>query len=746
MTAGPLRQEKPRKQIRRYSGLFIQYTLFGMAFGLCFPLIATLIAYRGRFSAITMGGIIQAHRTEPLLWIIDTVPFMLSLMSLFVGYRQVRTQRFAKQMKSLSTTQAANLVQVRTWLENIIDTMGEILVTTDKQGIITRVNVATVRLFGWEASELTGRSASILFGREKLEGILLSNPGDVFESGFINDLDGEYKTREGESRYLSISVTYIWDEYSNIEGVVCVGRDVTHQKEMEAALIESKENYERIFNSAPIPITIARKDRYLYFNPEAAQILDYSAEEMATFTYKDFIHPEDLQRVLKGQQIVEIGQASDRPATLRVITRHGEVRWLELRVTPLQWADGPAVLSFSIDTTERRKMEKALRDSEEKFRELVQSLNVIIMKGDEQIRFTFLNRFGQAFFGYSEEEVLGKSILGTITPPDDSSGRNLSETVQSMIDHPEDHLFSENENICRDGSRKWVSWLNKPVYSDQGELIEMMSIGYDITERRKSEAVIRKQQEKLEEAHNQTMLELEQARMAQLAALPGSLPDVPGVTLAVKYTPMSQIGGDFYDLFLDSRNRLCLLLGDVTGHGIPAALLSFMFLTTFKNSRGLQCDPDGIIAQCNRFLSGRLPIGKYATVYYCVYDPQQRVLHYSSAGHPPGFLLRKGADQPELLQTSGTVVGMFEEPVMPFQSRSVDLNSGDKVVIYTDGVMEVTDEEGNMLEPDTFARYVESRKELPIDQLLDDMQQYSSAISGPDGFMDDVTLVGMEID
>jgi len=745
MNTGMIEQRKAYGSLRENWRLILAYTLSGAAFGFCFPLVATLIICGSRSEVVSMGCLMLVHKSEPLLWMIDTAPLILGLLSLIAGKSQARVRMYAKSLKALVAEQTADLTRVRKHLENIIDTMAEFLVIMDRRGTITKVNVATVQVFGWEAAELTGKSAEMLFGRERLQDVLLSNPGDIFESGFLSRLDGEYTVRDGQLRYLGISVTYIWDEGMNIEGVVCAGRDITHQKQMETALIEARDNYENLFNSAPVPIVIARGKRLVYFNPEVERLLDYSAEELAEKALEDLVHPNDLQGVLRSQKTLENGGSLEGTNALRLITRKGKVRWTELQITPLRWQDEPAVLSFIVDTTERRIMLQALRESEEKFRELVQSLNVIIMKADPQFRFTFINRFGQEFFGFSESELLGRSIIGTITPEQESTGRDLAELVKKICEHPEGYHFNENENICRDGSRKWVMWSNYPVYSKQGELVEFMSTGYDVTERRKAEAVIREQQVKLEKAHRQTLVELEQARLAQLAALPGSLPEVPGVALAVKYSPMTQIGGDFYDLFLDAGKRLGILVGDVTGHGIPAALLSFMFLASFKNNSSLQASPDSIIARSNHFLCGKLPPGKYATVYYCVYDPENRVLHYSSAGHPPGFLLRNGMDKPQLLQTSGTVVGMFEKPVMPFQSRSVSLQPGDKIIIYTDGVMEVSDAEGRMMNPDAFELYLASRKTMPIGPLLEEIHAHCSAFSGPGGFNDDVTIIGMEV-
>ena len=272
-----------------------------------------------------------------------------------------------------------------------------------------------------------------------------------------------------------------------------------------------------------------------------------------------------------------------------------------------------------------------------------------------------------------------------------------------------------------------------------------MSYITDTTERREAEEKIREQNLKLEATHRQMTRELQQARLAQMALLPNELPDLPNIKLAAKYKPMARIGGDFYDLVSDGKEKLGILVGDVTGHGIPAALLSFLFLAAFKNNRIVGTTPDAVMKRLNTFLAGKLPNGKYTSMFYCLYDLKKRILNYTSAGHPPGFLIRPGSKQLIHLQTPGMVVGMFENPVLPFESKTVELLSGDKVLIYTDGIMEVTDDNDKLLDAEKLEAFLVARNQQPIDQLLDEVYEFCFEYSDHRGFNDDVTMIGMEV-
>ncbi|MDO9555112.1 MAG: PAS domain S-box protein, partial [Atribacterota bacterium] len=108
---------------------------------------------------------------------------------------------------------------------------------------------------------------------------------------------------------------------------------------------------------------------------------------------------------------------------------------------------------------------------------------------------TFFNEFAQKFFGYTEDEILGKNVVGTIVPEMDTSHRDLKATIKDIIKNPEKYTVNENENICRNGERAWVLWTNKGVFDKDGHISEILCIGNDITERKKAEGAILKSQQ-----------------------------------------------------------------------------------------------------------------------------------------------------------------------------------------------------------------------------------------------------------
>lgn len=155
-------------------------------------------------------------------------------------------------------------------------------------------------------------------------------------------------------------------------------------------------------------------------------------------------------------------------------------------------------LLLAATVTERTLAEKSLRQSEIKYRELVENANSIIVRLDQEGNITFFNEFAEKFFEYSQEEIVGKSALGTIVPKTDNAGSNLAQMMKDILDYPDRYINNENENIKRSGERVWVAWSNKPLFDTEGNFTGLLCIGTDITDRRRAEIALQQLNEELE--------------------------------------------------------------------------------------------------------------------------------------------------------------------------------------------------------------------------------------------------------
>ncbi len=146
---------------------------------------------------------------------------------------------------------------------------------------------------------------------------------------------------------------------------------------------------------------------------------------------------------------------------------------------------------------EREKAAVELQQSESKYRELVQNANSVIIRWKRDGTLTFFNEYAQKFFGYSADEVIGKSV-NILMPEQGSTGGDLTGMVQDIVNHPERYANNINENILRDGSRVWMAWTNRPVFDQEGQVLEILAVASDITERERAEEELRRNRQWLE--------------------------------------------------------------------------------------------------------------------------------------------------------------------------------------------------------------------------------------------------------
>src|SRR5690349_18461113 len=128
-----------------------------------------------------------------------------------------------------------------------------------------------------------------------------------------------------------------------------------------------------------------------------------------------------------------------------------------------------------------------VRAEEAIFRGIVARTNAIVLRWDPDGRVIFLNEYGQQLFGFTNEELAGRSVLGTIVSDTESSGRDLVAMINDLLRDPARYVSNENENTTRDGRRVWITWRNTAVVDEDGRLLEILSTGIDTTERKRAE-------------------------------------------------------------------------------------------------------------------------------------------------------------------------------------------------------------------------------------------------------------------
>ena len=184
--------------------------------------------------------------------------------------------------------------------------------------------------------------------------------------------------------------------------------------------------------------------------------------------------------------------------------------------------------------------------------------------------------------------------------------------------------------------------------------------------------------------------ELSTARRIQFAILPESAPEFEGVRVAMLYQPMTSVAGDFYD-FQVSGDLLTILVADVSGHGVPAALVSSMLKVCFAAQKMNISNPAAILSGLGLMLRGSLG-GQYVTAACAAIDRKSRTITYSGAGHPPGILVRREEGDAVFLDQNGLFLGPFPNAV--YENMAIPFRRGDRLFLYTDGITEAHDAAG----------------------------------------------------
>jgi PAS domain S-box-containing protein len=311
---------------------------------------------------------------------------------------------------------------------------------------------------------------------------------------------GEWYHRKHDGTFIT-NVVFSHDlEYQGRNARVAVMADITERKQAEEALRRSEEQFRLIMeNLADLVAVLDLNGNRLYNSPSYQGILGDTEKLRGTSSF-DQIHTEDRARVQQAfHETVRtgIGQCME----YRMVDQHNRIRHIESQGSVIRNTQGlvSQVVVVSRDVTERREAERALRESEQKYRELVMLANSIILRWSRDGRIAFLNEFGQRFFGYTAAEICGRHVVGTIVPAGGSSGQNLPSLIDEICTNPVAFEQSINENMRRNGEHVWIAWTNRVVRDGSGQVAEILSIGVDITARKRVEEELRAMQASLEE-------------------------------------------------------------------------------------------------------------------------------------------------------------------------------------------------------------------------------------------------------
>ena len=382
----------------------------------------------------------------------------------------------------------------RTFVDHAADAL---FIYDFEQGTIVEVNRQACESLGYARQELIGK-APLGFHLESDRAHVKSVAERAAAGEMVIDTHW-HKRKDGTLFSVEVHTSQFW--YSGRRFLLKVARDVSERLRAEeeraylASIVES--SHDAIIGRSIEGIIKS-------WNRGAEKLYGYTAQE-AVGQPISLVIPSDRAQEFVCSDRLKQGEPIEEQDTVRV-GKDGRRINMSVVISPMKDTAGHVIGAATVarDITDRKRAEEALHESERKYRELVEHANSIILRWTHEGRITFLNEFGLKFFGYSTEEIIGRPVVGTIVPPTERAGRDLRRLMLQICADPAAFEQNINENMRRNGERVTIAWSNKIVWGAQGEVAEILSVGTDITERRRADEALRQSEAYLAESQRLT--------------------------------------------------------------------------------------------------------------------------------------------------------------------------------------------------------------------------------------------------
>jgi sigma-B regulation protein RsbU (phosphoserine phosphatase) len=467
-------------------------------------------------------------------------------------------------------------------------------------------------------------------------------------------------------------------------------------------------------------------DRKLVYVSDNLSQLGYRAEDFLSgkMHFREIVYPDDMEALAAEIQELAEQDVEEYTQIYRVLTRDGEIRWVEDQTSVVRDADGNKTHNQGIltDITARKLAEEELRKSEEKFRRIVETAGEGFILMDENLVIMDVNEAYCRMLGYAREEILGKTPLDFVS----------EDFKQFMLTNRDDILSREyrvleGESISKDGRKVPVLFHGNTLRNDKDDVIGNMAFVTDMTEHKKALAL---------------------AAEVQKSLLPQAEPQVQGLDIAGRNISCDEIGGDYFDFLWRQEYPdayFSVIVGDITGHGVDAALLMTAARAFLRMRASQSGSISQIVTEMNRHLSQDvLDTGRFMTLFYLTLDPQEDQIGWVRAGHDPAIIYDPARDTFEELMGSGIALGVDENFTYP-ENHKTGLSEGQIIAVGTDGIWETCNQDGEMFGKERFRELIRQNANHGARDILnavyDKLNQFTKGLKAED----DITLVIVKV-
>ena len=504
-------------------------------------------------------------------------------------------------------------------------------------------------------------------------------------------------------------------------------RDLSYQADLYGQTVDELGLAKLIVNQSPV-VLFRRKAGKTGTKPQ----LEYVSENLSRFGYEarefldgsmkfpDIVHPEDIERLREEINQYADADLEEYTQVYRVITKSGEIRWVEDQTSVVRDENGEKIHNqgILIDITEKKLAEEKLSKSEEKFRRIVETAGEGFVLMNEGLDIADVNNAYCQMIGYSREELLGKSVLDLAT--DDFRSFMMANKEKYLA---EEQRNLEGELVSKDGRTIPVLIHGSTLLDDNGRAIGNMAFVTDMTEHKKA---------------------LMLAGEVQKSMLPSEMPRVRGLDIAGRNVSCDEIGGDYYDFIWrrdSTKGMFSIVVGDISGHGVDSALL----MTTARAFLRMRASQPGTISEIvtamnNHLAQDTLDTGKFMTLFCLTIDPERQCLDWVRAGHDPALIYSPEQDEFEELKGIGIALGV-SDGFKYAENHKTGLRNGQIIAIGTDGIWEAFNRDGEMFGKARYQHIIKKNADKSAEEILNAVYHELSEFTLGKKSEDDITLV-----
>jgi PAS domain S-box-containing protein len=364
----------------------------------------------------------------------------------------------------------------------------------------------------------------------------------------------------------------------------------------------------------------------------------------------------------------------------------------------------------------------------------------------------YVNAGFERLTGYSRDEVLGRNCRFL-----QGAGTDAETVVEiRKAIHDARECTVEILNYRKDGTPFWNRLAITPVKDVSGVVTHFIGIQSDVSKRRRAEDELRRAKLELESALSELRRDLELAAQVQQSFLPKRSPELAGLKAAWEFHPCAHLAGDIFNVFALDDDHAALYVLDVSGHGASSALLSVTLsrLLSQTRSESTLFLPDGSIdafriarpSEVARRLNDRFPIdegiAQYFTLIYGILDVRSKRFDYVAAGHP-GPIVVSSVGKARTQGSTATPIGLL--PSSSFAEASLSLAPGDRIYLFTDGVTDAANHQGEPFGLDRLGEVLEASRGEPLERTLDKVVETIWDWQGGKSSADDISLLATEV-